>query len=132
MRGNGPKREITGTVVKVLGHRRDDAGMSLAPFASRCVRAGEVHELITTTHDDPAPGAVVDEVGYLVFAEIGRAGVIDRGDEVWIGTKLLGRVLGFGTCHLPDHYDIVVHNARTITGEDVHLRPEQELRFRSY
>ncbi|EME51186.1 DUF6917 domain-containing protein [Amycolatopsis decaplanina] len=130
MRENGPKREVTGTVVKVLVHRRDDRGMSLEPFASRCVHTGEIHELVTTTHADPAPGAPIDHVGFLGFAEIGRAGVIDRGDEVWIGTKLMGTVLGFDACHFPNHYNILIHNTRTITGEDADLRPEQEVCFR--
>ncbi|RSN19326.1 hypothetical protein DMC61_39890 [Amycolatopsis sp. WAC 04169] len=129
MRENGPKRQVTGTLVKVLVHRRDDRGMSLEPFASRCVRAGEIHELVTTTHEDTAPGAVIDHVGFLGFAEIGRAGVIDRGDEVRIGSELVGTVLGFDACHFPNHYNILIHSTRTITGEEAALRPEQEVRF---
>ncbi|GAB3734608.1 hypothetical protein GCM10027598_60210 [Amycolatopsis oliviviridis] len=130
MRDNGSKREVTGTLVKVLAYRRDDRGMSLEPFASRCVRTGEIHELVTTTHTDP--GAPIDDVGFLGFAEIDRAGVLDQGDEVWIGTKLLGTVLGFDASHFPDHYAILIHNGRTITGEDVALEPEQQVRFRAW
>lgn len=70
MRDNGSKREVTGTLVKVLAHHRDDQGMSLEPFTSRCVRTGEIHELVTTTHTDP--GAPIDDVGFLGFAEIDR------------------------------------------------------------
>ena len=70
---NGAKRVVTGTVVKVLLHRRDDRGMTLEPHASRCVREGEVHELVTTDHRETAPGARIDRVGFLGFAELHRA-----------------------------------------------------------
>ena len=45
---DGAKRVVTGTLVKVLVHRREDRGMRLEPYASRCVRAGEGHELVVT------------------------------------------------------------------------------------
>ena len=61
---NGPKRTVVGVVVKVLVHRRDDRGMSLEPFASRCVRAGEVHELVTTDHRETRPGSRIDRVAF--------------------------------------------------------------------
>ncbi|WP_410653294.1 DUF6917 domain-containing protein [Amycolatopsis sp. cmx-4-54] len=130
MREDGPKREITGTVVKVLVHHRDDRGMSLEPFASRCVRAGEIHELVTTSHEDTRPGAPIDRVGFLGFAEIDRAGVIDRGDELWVGGELVGTVLGFDGCHFPNHYNILVTVTRPVTGEELGLKPELEVRFR--
>ncbi|WP_340688033.1 hypothetical protein LCL61_18785 [Amycolatopsis coloradensis] len=130
MREDGPKREITGTVVKVLVHHRDDRGMSLEPFASRCVRAGEIHELVTTSHDDTEPGAPIDRVGFLGFAEIDRAGVLDRGDELWIGGQLVGTVLGFDGCHFPNHYNILISVTRPVTGEELGLKPELEVRFR--
>ncbi|MFL6126793.1 DUF6917 domain-containing protein, partial [Actinophytocola sp.] len=91
-REDGAKRPVDGVLVKVLLHRRDDRGMSLEPFASRCVRAGEVHELVTTDH---RVGERIDRVGFLGFAEIRNAGVLDRGDEVWIGGTRVGTVLGF-------------------------------------
>ncbi len=117
-------------VVKVLVHRRDDRGMSLEPFASRCVRVGEVHELVTTSHHETAPGTRIDRVGFLGFAEIERAGVIDRDDEVWIGTELIGTVLGFDGCHFPNHYNILIHAAVPVSGEEIGLKPELEVRFR--
>jgi hypothetical protein len=129
MREDGPKREITGTVVKVLVHRREDRGMSLEPFASRCVRAGEVHELVTTDHAGTEPGTAIDRVGFLGFAEIDCAGVIDRGDEVWIGGERVGTVLGFDACHFPNHYNILIHTPRLRTGTDLGLKPELPVRF---
>lgn len=126
---DGPKRTVEGVVVKVLVHRRDDRGMSLEPFASRCVRAGEVHELVTTDHQETQPGARIDRVAFLGFAEITRAGVLDRGDRVWIGDRLVGTVLGFDGCHFPNHYNVLIATAETLTGSDLGLLPETAVRF---
>jgi hypothetical protein len=126
---NGAKRVVTGTVVKVLLHRRDDRGMSLEPHASRCVREGEVHELVTTDHRETAAGARIDRVGFLGFAELHRAGVIDRGDEFWIDGRLVGTVLGFDGCHFPNHYNILIATATPVSGADLGLRPEMSVGF---
>ncbi|MFB8777904.1 hypothetical protein VSS16_35230 [Streptomyces broussonetiae] len=91
-REDGAKRAVSATVVKVLTHRRHDRGMTLEQFTSRCVRRGEVHELVTTDQADRPPGARIDRVGFLGFAEIQDAGVLDRGDEVWADGRLVGTV----------------------------------------
>lgn len=127
---NGPKRTVEAVVVKILVHRRDDRGMTLEPYASRCVRAGEVHELVTTDHQETAPGTRVDRVGFLGFAEIARAGVIDRGDEVWAGGRLIGTVLGFDACHFPNHYNLLIRTDEPHTGPELGLKPEDEISFR--
>jgi hypothetical protein len=127
---NGRKRTVEGALVKVLRHRRDDRGMRLEPFASRCVRAGEVHELVTTDHRETEPGARIDRVGFLGFAELGTAGVIDRGDEVWIDGELVGTVLGFDACHFPNHYNVLITADRPLAGPDLGLEPEAKVLFR--
>jgi hypothetical protein len=126
---DGAKRAVEGLLVKILLHRRTERGMSLEPFASRCVRRGEVHELVTTDHLETAPGARIDRVGFLGFAELGCAGVIDRGDAFWIGGARIGTVLGFDACHLPNHYNILIRTDRLLTGGDLGLRPEIPVRF---
>ncbi|MFD0202886.1 MULTISPECIES: DUF6917 domain-containing protein [Saccharothrix] len=126
---DGEKRAVGSRVVKVLVHRRDDRGMSLEPFASRCVRRGEVHELVTTDHDDTAPGARIDRVAFLGFVEIANAGVIDRGDEVWCDGELVGTVLGFDACHHPNHYNVLITTPTPRTGPELGLRPEVEVVF---
>ncbi|MDA3624618.1 hypothetical protein OU415_04150 [Saccharopolyspora sp. WRP15-2] len=126
---DGPKRALTGTLVKVLMHRRDERGMALEPHASRCVQRGEVHELVTTDHWETDPGARIDRVGFLGFAEIGCAGVIDRGDEFWIGDQRVGTVLGFDACHYPNHYNILINAEVPVTGADLHLQPEMPVSF---
>ncbi|MFI1680492.1 DUF6917 domain-containing protein [Streptomyces sp. NPDC020607] len=127
---DGAKRTVHATVVKVLTHRRDDRGMRLEEFTSRCVRTGEVHELVTTDQTGSAPGSRIDRVGFLGFAEIQSAGVIDRGDEVWLDGRLAGTVLGFDSCHFPNHYNVLIAVDDLVTGPDLKLRPETRLFFR--
>ncbi|MEU0724401.1 carboxymuconolactone decarboxylase family protein [Streptomyces sp. NPDC006140] len=126
---DGAKLAVSGQLVKVLTHRRDDRGMTLEGFASRCVRRGEVHELVTTDHTEAAAGARIDRVGFLGFVEIGCGGVIDRGDEVWAGGGRVGTVLGFDACHFPNHYNILITVPEPLTGPQLGLAPEAEVRF---
>lgn len=126
---DGPKRTVAGTLVKVLWHRRDDRGMHLEPYASRCVRHGEIHELVTTDHTDTAPGARIDRVAFLGFVEILQAGVVDRGDHLWINEQSIGTVLGFDACHFPNHYNILIATHPPQSGLDLALQPEAQVRF---
>lgn len=127
---NGAKREVGGAIVKVLRHRRDDRGMRLEPYTSRCVRSGEVHELVATDQATAAPGDPIDRVAFLGFAEISAAGVIDRGDEVWIDGTLAGTLLGFDACHFPNHYNILIATDQPRSGSELGLLPDREVRFR--
>lgn len=129
MQENGPKRAVTGVLVKVLVHRRNDRGMCLEPFASRCVRQGEVHELVTTDHQGTMAGSCIDRVGFLGFVELSCAGVIDQGDEFWIAGRHIGSVLGFDACHFPNHYNILIATVVPRTGLDLALQPEVDVRF---
>jgi hypothetical protein len=126
---DGPKRPVEASVVKVLKHRREDRGMRLEPFTSRCVRAGEVHELVTTDHADTAAGARIDRVGFLGFAEVANAGVIDRGDQVLVDGTPVGIVLGFDACHFPNHYNVLILTDRPTTGPELEVRPETKIAF---
>ncbi|GAB3300033.1 DUF6917 domain-containing protein [Parasphingorhabdus pacifica] len=126
---DGPKRALVGTVVKVLLHHRDRRGMSLEPHASRCVRQGEVHELVTTDHRETDGGARIDRVGFLGFAEFDAAGVLDRGDELWIGDRRVGTVLGFDACHFPNHYNVLIQVDAPVSGADLGLEVEAAVSF---
>ncbi|MFE4670244.1 DUF6917 domain-containing protein [Streptomyces sp. NPDC056716] len=129
-REDGAKRVVPATLVKVLTHRRDDRGMWLEEFTSRCVRRGEVHELVSTDQAGSPPGARIDRVGFLGFAEIDGAGVIDRGDEVWADGRRVGTVLGFDSCHFPNHYNVLIAVDSLVTGPELGLRPEVSVVFR--
>ena len=119
------------TIVKVLIHHRDDRGMLLEAYASRCVRRGELHEIVSTTHTDTTPGGRIDRVAFIGFAEIARGGVIDRGDSVMLRGVCLGTVLGFDACHFPNHYNILVSAGEPRSGRELALEPEAEIRFES-
>jgi hypothetical protein len=57
-------------------------------------------------------------------------GVIDRGDEVWAGDRLVGTVLGFDACHFPNHYNILITTDEPRTGLDLALEPGTPVGFR--
>jgi hypothetical protein len=124
---DGDKLTVTGRLVKILIHRREDRGMSVDEWASRCVRSGEVHELVTTDQHDTTTGARVDRVGFLGFVEISEAGVVDRGDPVVIDGKRVGSVLGFDSCHFPNHYNILIAVDATVTGRELGLTPDMKV-----
>lgn len=63
------------------------------------------------------------------MADITRAGVLDRGDRVGVGDRLVGTVLGFDACHFPNHYNVLIATAGTMTGPDLGLCPETVVRF---
>ncbi|MFC7342941.1 DUF6917 domain-containing protein [Saccharopolyspora griseoalba] len=126
---DGPKRPLTARLVKVLVHHRSERGMALEPHASRCVRRGEVHELVSTDQCATQPGARVDRVAFLGFAEFERGGVIDRGDVLRIGDRRIGEVLGFDACHFPNHYNVLVRAEIPLSGADLGIRPEEVCSF---
>ncbi len=72
---------------------------------------------------------IITTVGFLGFAEIECAGVIDRGDEVWIGGERVGTVLGFDACHFPNHYNILISTPQPRTGPDLGMKPDLGVRF---
>jgi hypothetical protein len=126
---SGAKCVVRGAIVKLLLHRRTDRGFRLEEFESRCVRAGEVHELVTTDQRETEPGARIDRVGFIGFVELRNGGVIDRADEVWIGGRLVGAVLGFDGCHLPNHYNLLIATDRLLDGGSMGIAPADEVRF---
>lgn len=125
------KRQVEGVLVKLLHEKRTDRGMTLTPYETRCVRRGEIHELVTTDERDAALGGRINRVGFLGFVEITTAGVVEVGDEVVHSGGLLGRVLGFDECHFPNHYNILLASEHIVTAGDVGLRVEESITFRS-
>lgn len=124
------KLAVDATLVKLLFHRRTDRNMTIMVEQSRCVRAGEVHELLTTDQPGLAAGSRLDRVGFLGFVEIGNAGVLDVGDIVTCGDVRLGVLAGFDACHFPNHYNIVLRAARLLTAADLALPVGGSVMFR--
>jgi hypothetical protein len=42
----------------------------------------------------------------------------------------VGTVLGFDACHFPNHYNILVSAPEPLTGPQLGLAPEAEIRFK--
>ncbi len=128
---NISKRPVEGVVVKLLQHKRTDRGMQLTAHETRCLRTGEIHELVTTDQRDSTPGDRIDHVGFLGFVEITRAGVVEMGDEVVHQDKVLGHVLGFDECHYPNHYNILIKTQKVLTADDANVHLEEQITFRT-
>jgi L-arabinose 1- dehydrogenase len=124
------KHDSVATVVKLLFHERDNRGMRLSEWKSRCVPAGEIHELVTTIDRPAQAGDRVYRVGFLGFAEFQQATVVEHGDEVWLGNRRIGSVAGFDECHFPNHYNILIDVPALVTAADLNLRPGDEIIFR--
>lgn len=129
MSGQSPKRPPRARFVKLLFHRSADRGMRLIEHASRCVRGGEIHEVLTTDHRGLALGDRVDRVGFLGFVEFHVGGVVDRGDRVLLEGAPIGRVVGFDDCHFPNHYNVLIEASRLACSREAGAELGSELRF---
>lgn len=127
---DGPKRTVSGSLVKILAHTRTDRGMELDSFASRCLQRNEIHELVGTDHLDLSFGDKVDRVGFLGFCEMSVGGVVDKGDTVTVGGRAIGTVAGFDSCHLPNHYNIIIEVATCASGTELGMEPGDDVEFR--
>jgi hypothetical protein len=106
---------------KLLRHTRTERGMQLIEERSRAVRRGELHEIVVTDAE-PLPGDRIDRVGFLGFAEVLVAGVIEAGDEVTLAGADLGVVIGFDACHFPNHYNVLIRADRLVSATELDLR----------
>lgn len=123
------KAPVQASLVKLLFHYRDDRGMTLSPWDTRCVARGEVHELVTTVDRPQRAGDTVDRVGFLGFVEFSAATVLGRGDRVLVAGRQVGTVRGFDECHFPNHYNILVETDRVLSAADLDLRVGHEIQF---
>ena len=119
-----------GRFVGVMDLSRDDRGFLLIAAPTRCIRRGDVHELIVTDESTAAPGAMVQRCRFLGFVEFESAGVLVRGDAVAIDGHEVGTVAGFDECHFPNHLNIVLQAADARTGIQLGLRPGALLQIR--
>lgn len=123
------KRIVDGSFVKLLFHKQEHRGMQLIEFETRCVKKGEVHELVTTIHKDAKSGDSINQVGFLGFAEMDCSGVIEIGDQVKVDGKIIGTVLGFDDCHFPNHYNILIATVELLTADSLNLEIDAKIMF---
>jgi hypothetical protein len=107
-------------LVMVLGHSRPEREMVREPLATRCVIAGEVHELVAvdpvTLRDGRYHGA-----SYIGFGTFTRSAVIHVGEPLLLDGVALGVVGGFDGTHLPNHLNILIETDRPAHGRDLGL-----------
>lgn len=116
--------------VAVMDHTRRDRGMSPSGWTTRCLSAGEVHELVNV---GPDPAYPVDHVEYYGFAALENSGVLAVGDALVHEGRTLGIVSGFDETHMPNHYNILVagtelqngHALRLTAGDGLCTRPRE-------
>lgn len=124
------KSPLEATVCVVLDTVREKRGLQLIPPFTRCVRAGDVLELIGTDETDAAPRSTVDRVCGLAFAVASESGVIMVGDVVTSDDAMtLGVVVGFDVSHEPNHFNVVLRSPERLTGKSLDLRLGARLVF---
>ena len=129
-RSRSIKTDVSGRIVVVLDTRRENRHLELIHPFSRCVRAGDVHELVLTDDTHAQPGSVVNRVagvGFLVFDE---AGVLMVGDAMRLTNgQVVGTVVGFDNSHYPNHFNIVLYNPEWLSGRDLGLTLDAPVLF---
>ncbi len=123
------KTDVVGRVNCTLHARAEERGLELAPFPSRAILTGEIHELILTV-EEAAPGARVNRIAYLGFFEITAGGILWAGDNVYLDGVLIGRLAGYDLTHWPNHFNIIVRASEPLlTGHEMGVHSGAELRF---
>ena len=122
-RGEAVRVPLEARFVGVLNNRNDGRGLALISAHTRCVRRYDIHEFIITDEQTAAPGATVNGVHYLGFAEFQAGGVLAEGDAVRIAGVVIGTIAGFDESHFPNHYNVVIKGPRRVTGVELGQKP---------
>jgi hypothetical protein len=124
------KKVIKGNIVVMLGSIIKKRGLNLIIPHSRVVKKNEIHEIMTTSEKNAAPGEVVNNVAYIGFFEVNEGGVIITADDVYIEGKLIGKVIGFDDTHMPNHQNIVLYSPENKTGPELNINLNDEILFK--
>ncbi|MBA7551478.1 hypothetical protein ES705_44018 [subsurface metagenome] len=123
------KKLVSGKIVAILDFLTKERGLKLSESLSSAIKKYEIHELTTTDEKDIAPGKEVNSMGCVGFFEIKEGGVIVIGDEVSIGGKVIGKIVGFGNQHMPNHLNVVLYAFTKKTGTELDINIENEVLF---
>lgn len=104
----GERRPVEGEIVAILHVSFKDRGLKLLDTKSRAVLEHEVHELMITDEKEAAPGGGANRVLAVAFFEVTRGGLIVTGDEVTVGGRLIGGLVGYDVNHMPNHMNILL------------------------
>lgn len=120
------KKPLKGNLVVVLDGKYEERGLKLIDQPSRCLLKHEIHEIIATD-ESSKPGDIVNKIAYIGFFAVKEGGVVVAGDEVRIGGKIIGKILGFDETHMPNHYNIVISCNERISGKERNLGLDDEI-----
>lgn len=119
------KRQVKGKWVAVMNFSRNDRGIKLSSFRTRCFQKNEIHEFILCDINTDL-SSIINDVYYLGFGEFHEGGVVEVGDVMYLGNKMLGTILGFDETHFPNHYNILVNCANPKIGSKLGISPEED------
>jgi hypothetical protein len=77
----------------------------------------------------PGPSGRADRVAYLGFVEFSQGGVLLTGDEVRIGSTLVGTIAGYDETHMPNHLNIVLTGSPWSSGVERGIALGQAVSF---
>jgi hypothetical protein len=117
------KADVRGRIVTVLRGMLESRELHLIAPISRAFPAGSIVEFISTDEATAVPGATVDRIGYIAFAELATGGILLVGDAVQVEGKAVGTIAGFDDTHMPNHQNIILKTTARITGEGLGLKP---------
>ena len=124
------KKIIKGNIVVILDFIAKERGLNLIKPHSRAVKKNEIHEIMTIEEKDAALGEVVNDVAYVGFFEVEEGGVIVVEDKVYIGKKLIGKVVGFDDTHMPNHQNIILYAPKKKTGVELKINLDEKILFK--
>ena len=104
----GERRPAEGEIVAILHVSFKDRGLKLLDTKSRALLEHEVHELMITDEKEAAPGGGANRVLAVAFFEVTRGGLIVTGDEVTVGGRWIGGLVGYDVNHMPNHMNILL------------------------
>ncbi len=104
----GDKRPVEGEIVALLHITFKDRGLKLIDTKSRALLRGEIHELMITDEAGAKQGGGADRVTVVAFFEVSTGGLIVAGDDVTVGGRKIGTLVGYDNTHMPNHMDILL------------------------
>lgn len=122
------KLDVLGRVVVVLRGVTGQRALQLNGHRSRALLGGQIHELMLTD-EQVGLDATVQRVALLAFVELTQGGVALVDDEVVIGGRALGRIVGFNDTHMPNHQNVCLHAARLEDGKTLGIQLGDALRI---
>ncbi len=101
----------------------------------RAMYKGEIYEIFVTDDSDPKPGGALSRFSLVGHFEVEQASFVRVGDDVIVGGKELGPIVGYNACPaLRAPESVVIHmyvkGERLVNGKDLGLTLDDEVTTR--